>query len=74
MTRKFTQRPAVVICGCAVLLLSLGACQGRRASNMEPTGETIECVIDSAPTDTASHPERMADDSTQNAEKAQDIK
>ena len=41
---------------------------------MEPTGETIECVIDSAPTDTASHPERMADDSTQNAEKAQDIK
>lgn len=38
----------------AMAALMLGACQGRKMSNMEPTGDTVEVVINQPDTATSS--------------------
>lgn len=40
-------RPVIVMAG-AVLLLSLSGCRQRTADNMEPSGDTVEVVINPA--------------------------
>lgn len=46
MDAKLLLRRACICCGAAALLLSLDSCRGRRASDMVPDGDTVECDID----------------------------
>lgn len=64
MKFKSNKAIAAAVVATIVVSIALGACQGRKMSNMEPTGETVEVVIGDADTtsaDTATTPTDSAD-------------
>lgn len=47
MTKHKSKAIAATVMVATILVsLALGACRGRKMSNMEPKGETVEVVID----------------------------
>ena len=57
MNKTKKQKTMAAVIGAAVVVsaaVSLSSCKGRTADNMEPTGETVEVILDEtiAPVDT----------------------
>lgn len=50
MKYKNTGTIAAAVVATIVVSICLGSCQGRKMSNMEPLGETVEVVIDTPDT------------------------
>lgn len=51
MNNKFIKPRTAILMAVAVLSLSLVSCKGRRASDMVPSGDTVEVVVPASETE-----------------------